>query len=100
VTDPVPAAVPVKVTEQLPAERVQVLPLREPPVVPAVKVNVTVPVGALDAVVVSVTVAATEDVQLLAPSAMLQLTLPTLVEVLSLPVAVTVMAAAELVLVL
>jgi len=84
VTDPVPAAVPVKVTEQLPAERVQVLPLREPPVVPAVKVNVTVPVGVLDEVVVSATVAVTDAVQLIPPRAMLQLTVPTLVEVSSL----------------
>ena len=81
-------------------DRLQVGELRLPPVVPVVKVNVTVPVGAFDAVVVSVTVATTDAVQLLAPSAMLQLTLPTLVEVLSLPVAVTVMDAAELVLVL
>jgi len=94
----------VNVTEQLVTpdvvDRLQVGELRLPPVVPAVKVNVTVPVGAFDAVVVSVTVATTDAVQLLAPSAMLQLTLPTLVEVLSLPVAVTVMDAAELVLVL
>lgn len=71
-----------------------------PPVVPAVNVKVTVPVGAFVAAVVSVTVAATEAVQLLPPNGMLQLTGPTEVDVLSLPVAVTVIAAAELVLVL
>jgi hypothetical protein len=62
-------------------------------------VNVTVPVGALDAVVVSVTVAMTEPVQRVPPNAMLQLTAPTLADVLSFPVTVTV-TAAELVLVL
>src|SRR2546425_10767814 len=102
--DPEPADVPVNATEQLVTpdvvDKLQVGELRLPPVVPTVKVNVTVPVGALDAVVVSVTVAVTEAVQLLAPNAMLQLTLPTLVEVLSLPVAVTVTDAAALALVL
>ena len=77
----------MNITEQLvtPAvvERVQVVELRLPPVVPAVRVNVTVPVGALDGVVVSATVAVTLAVQLLEPRAMLQLALPTLVEVLS-----------------
>jgi len=104
VTVPVPALVPVKVTEQLvtPAavDRLHMLALREPPVVPAVNVKVTIPVGAFEAVVVSVTVAVTDEVQLVTPSAMLQLTAPTLVEVLSLPVTVTVTVAAELVLVL
>jgi hypothetical protein len=97
----VPAVVPVNVTEQLPADdKVQVLALKEPPVVPAVKVKVTVPLGVLEVVVVSTTVAVTLAVQLAPPSAMLQLTTPTLVEVLSLVVAVTPMFAAELVLVL
>src|SRR5437667_9316718 len=103
-TDPEPAVVPVKVTEQLVTpdvvDKLQVGELREPPVVPAVSVNVTVPVGALEAVVVSATVAVTDAAQLVAPNAMLQLTFPTLVEVLSLPVAVTVTVAGELVLVL
>jgi len=103
-TEPEPADVPVNITEQLvtpdTVDSVQVGELRLPPVVPAVKVNVTVPVGALDTVVVSTTVAVTEAVQLVAPNAMLQLTFPTLVEVLSLPVAVTVIVAAALALVL
>ena len=79
--------VPVNITEQLVTpdvvDRVQVFELRLPPVVPAVSMNVTVPVGALDGVVVSATVAVTEAVQLVDPNAMLQLTLPTLVDVLS-----------------
>lgn len=74
--------------------------LKEPPVVPAVRVNVTAPVAIFDAVVVSVTVAVTVAEQLVPPRAMLQLTLPTLVEVLSLPVTVTVTVAAPLVLAL
>src|SRR5438445_368176 len=86
-TDPEPAVVPVNVTEQLvtpdTVESVQVGELRLPPVVPAVSVNVTVPVGAFEGVVVSATVAVTEAVQLVAPKAILQLTFPTLVEVLS-----------------
>src|SRR5438876_10150265 len=76
-TDPEPAVVPVKVTEQLVTpdvvDKLQVGELREPPVVPAVSVNVTVPAGALEGVVVSATVAVTEAVQLLAPKAILQL---------------------------
>ena len=96
-----PAVVPVNVTEQLPAEdNTQVLALNDPPVVPGVNVKVTEPVGVFEAVVVSVTVAVTVAVQLVAPSAILQLTLPILVEVLSLPVTVTETVAAELVLVL
>ena len=50
---------------------------------PAVRVKLTVPDGALLGVVVSATVAVTVAVQLAAPNAILQLTLPTLVEVLS-----------------
>src|SRR2546428_9030360 len=88
IMDPEPALVPVNVTEHLVTpemvDRVQVGELRLPPVVPAVSVNVTVPAGALEAVVVSATVAVTEAVQLVPPNAMLQLTFPTLVEVLSL----------------
>lgn len=89
-TDPEPAVVPVNMTEQLVTPpvvaRVQVVALRLPPVVPGVRLNVTVPVAAFEAVVVSVTVAVTEAVQLVAPSAMLQLTFGTEAEVLSLPV--------------
>src|SRR5712692_10902483 len=93
--------VPVNVTEQLPAEdNTQVLALKEPPVVPAVNVNVTVPPGIFEAVIVSATVAVTLAVQLAPPSEILQLTAPTRVEVLSLPAAVTATVAAELVLVL
>ena len=54
-----PVAVPVKVTEQLPAVRPQLRALRDPPVVPADKVKVTVPMGVtgVPAAEVSVTVA-------------------------------------------
>jgi hypothetical protein len=90
----------VKVTAQVPAESMQVVALKEPPVVPAVKVKVTVPVGVFVEVVVSVTVATTFAVQLVPPKGIVQLTFPTLVDVLSLPVAVTVTVAAALVLVL
>lgn len=83
-------------TEQLPEERLHVVALNDPPVVPAISVKVTVPVAVLDAVVVSVTVAVTMAVQLLPPSAMLQLTLPTVVEVLSFGVDVTVTVAEPL----
>lgn len=86
-TEPDPAVVPVNVTKQLvtadTVESEQVVELRLPPVVPAVNVKVTMPDGALDAVVVSVTVAVTEAVQFVPPSAILQLTLPTVVEVVS-----------------
>ena len=99
-----PAVVPVNVTEQLVTpdvvNKLQVLELRLPPVVPAARVNVTAPVGALEGVVVSATVAVTEAVQLVAPNAMLQLTFPTLVEVLSFDETVTVTVAMPLVLVL
>jgi hypothetical protein len=71
----------VKVTEQLPADKVQLLALRLPPV--NVNVKVTVPVGVFDAVVASVTVATTGAVQFTAPTAILQLTAPTLVDVAS-----------------
>src|SRR5437867_1392735 len=98
--EPVPAVVPVNVTEQLPADNVQLLALNAPPVVPGVSVKLAEPVGIFEAVVMSVTVALTVAVQLLAPNAMLQLTFPTLVEVSSLPVTVTVTVAAELVLAL
>src|SRR2546425_393514 len=104
IMDPEPALVPVNVTEHLVTpdivESVQVGELRLPLVVPAVTVNDTVPVRAVQAVFVSATVAATEAVQLVPPNAMLQLTLPTLVDVLSFDETVTVTDAAELVLVL
>ena len=94
----------MNITEQLVTlavvDKVQVLELRLPPVVPAVNVNVIVPVGAFDPVVVSVTVAVTEAVQLDAPSAILQLTFGTVVDVLSFPVAVTATVAEGLLLVL
>ena len=87
VTEPVPAVVPVKVTEQLvtpeAVDSVQLLALREPPVVPAVKAKLTVPPGAFAAVVASITVAVRLAVQLVAPRPTLQLRLPTLVEVVS-----------------
>ena len=95
VTDPVPEAVPVNVTEQLPDNKVQLGALSVPGV-PADSVKLAVPVGLFEAVVVSVTVAVTSAVQLVAPSAILQLTLATLIDVISLPVAVTVMIATEL----
>ncbi len=77
---------PVNVAEQLPADdKVQLLALKEPPVVPMVNVKITVPVGIFAAVVVSVTVAVTLAVQLVIPRPMLQATFPTLVDVLSLP---------------
>jgi len=85
VTDPEPAVVPlVNVTKQVPAERVQVLTFSEPPVVPGVKTNVTMPpVGVFAGVVESVTIATTLTLQLVAVCEMLQLTLATLVAVLS-----------------
>jgi hypothetical protein len=88
----------LNVTEQLPAESVQVVALNEPPVVPAVNVKVTVPVGMFVDVVVSVTVAVTEAVQLDPPNGTVQLTAGTDVDVLSLAVADTVTVAAALVL--
>ena len=103
-TEPEPADVPVNVTEQLVTpdvvDNAHVGELKLPPVVAAVNMNVTVPVGALEGEVVSATVAVTEAVQLLEPNEMLQLTFGTVVEVLSLPVAVTVTVAAGLLLVL
>ena len=82
--DPEPTVVPVKLTKQLPAEdSAQLLALREPPVVPAVKAKLTLPPGVFEAVVVSMTVEVTLAVQLVAPRTMLQVTAPTLVDVLS-----------------
>ena len=94
VTEPEPADVPVNMTEQLvtpdTVERVQVGELREPPVLPAVSVKVTVPVGTFEAVVVSATVAVTDAAQLVLHRAMLQFTFGTVVEVLSFTVKVTI----------
>src|SRR5439155_1717007 len=103
-TDPEPAVVPVKVTEQLDTQdvedKLQVGEVREPPVVPAVSVNVTVPAGALEAVVVSATVAVTEAIHLVTSNTKLQLTFTTPLSLHdSLPI-FTVTVAAELVLVL
>ena len=104
VMEPDPAVVPVNMTEQLvtpdEVDNMQVGELRLPPVVPGVNVNVTVPVAAFEAVIVSTTVAITEAVQLVPPDAILQLTLPPLVDVLSFDDAVTVTVAAALLLVL
>jgi hypothetical protein len=83
VTDPEPAVVPVKITEQVPPDSEQVAGLNDPPVVPAVSVKVTVPPGVFVGVVVSVTVAVAEAVQLVPPNAMVQLTLATDVVVVS-----------------
>ena len=69
----VPVAVPVKVTEQLPDVRPQLAALREPPVVPADNVKVTVPVGVFDGVVMSETVAVQVDAWLIT-TGLLQLT--------------------------
>src|SRR5437899_1551659 len=58
--DPEPTVVPVKLTKQLPAgDSAQLLALREPPVVPAVKAKLTLPPGVFEAVVVSMTVEVT-----------------------------------------
>jgi hypothetical protein len=70
-------------TEQVPEESIQVVALKEPPVVPTVNVKVTVPVGVFAGVEVSATVATTLAVQLVPPNGMLQLTFGTVVEVLS-----------------
>src|SRR5207253_2123235 len=103
-TDPEPAVVPVKVTEQLVTpdvvDKLQVGELRELHAVPTRRASDLVPAGALEAVVVSATVAVTEAIQLVPPNAILQLTFPTLVDVLSFNDTVTVTVAAELVLVL
>jgi hypothetical protein len=58
-----PPVAPWNVTEQLPvAERMQVVELNEPPVVPGARVKVTVPDGMLEAVVKSLTVAVQDEV--------------------------------------
>src|SRR3989442_14860944 len=87
VTEPEPADVPVNITEQLvtpdTVERVQVGELREPPVLPAVSVKVTVPVGTFEAVVGSATVTVTDAAQVVPPRAIFQFTFGTVVEGLS-----------------
>ena len=56
------AVEPWNVTEQLPlTDKIQFVELNEPPV-PVTSTKVTVPVGVLEALVVSVTVAAQDDV--------------------------------------
>ncbi len=95
----VPAATPVNVTEQLVTlavvDNVQLAPAVPTPAFDETKL--TLPVGALAAIVVSATVA----VQVEVPDGIIVLGLQaTPVDVLSFPVAVTVMVAAVLVLVL
>src|SRR5439155_1458638 len=103
-TDPEPAVVPVKVTEQLVTpdvvDKLQVGELREPPVVPAVSVNVTVPARSEERRVGKETRAVSEAIQLVQNNEILQLTFQTLVDVLYFDETVTVTVAAELVLVL
>src|SRR2546428_7677317 len=102
VTEPEPADVPVNMTEQLvtpdTVERVQVGELREPPVLPAVSVKVTVPVGTFEAVGVSATGAVTDAAQLVLPRGMFQFTFGTDVEGLSFPVKGTITTVAGAVL--
>ena len=83
-TEPVPAVVPVNVTEQLPADRLHVVRSRLPPVAPGVRLNVAVPVGTFEAVIVSATIAVTVAVQLVAVIGTLQLEGETEVDVESL----------------
>ena len=72
----VPVAVPVKVTEQLPADKMQLAALNDPPVVPADRVKVTVPVGVIfvPVAVLSVTVAVHVEPTLIGTEAGLQAT--------------------------
>jgi nucleoid-associated protein YgaU len=95
VTVAVPAATPVKVTVHIPEDRVQLA--STVPTAVSDDVKVTAPVGVLEAVVVSLTVAVHVEVALGRIELGLQ---ATLVAVLSLPVTVTVTVAAVLVLVL
>jgi hypothetical protein len=90
----VPVAVPVNITEQVPASNMQLGALNEPPVVPVANVNVTVPVGVFAGVVVSVTVAVQVDAWLITTVAGLQ---DTAVAVLSFAVFPTVIVAAALI---
>jgi hypothetical protein len=93
VTVAVPGATPVNITEQEPASKMQLEALSEPPVVPAVNVNDTLPVGVLAGVVVSDTVAVQVDAWLITTVAGLQ---ETAVDVLSFAVFVTVIEAEAL----
>src|SRR5437667_12775850 len=103
-TDPERAVVPVYVSKSdvtpYVVDKLQVGELREPPVVPAVSVNVTVPAGALEGVVVSATVAVTEAVQLRSEERRVGKACRTRVDVLHFDETVTVTVAAELALVL
>src|SRR5437016_2050211 len=103
-TDPEPAVVPVKVTEQLVTPEVVDKPeleeLSKPVFGPALRVNVTVPAGALEAVVVSATLAVTESILLVPPTAIIYtLSLHDALPI-SFDEAVTVTVAASLLLVL
>jgi len=93
ITVAVPEAVPVKVTEQLPADNAQLEALREPPVVPADNVKVTEPVGVLDVTFRSVTVAIQVEPWLMTTVPGLQ---TTTVDVVSLRAGLTVIVAAGL----
>jgi len=95
VTVAVPAATPVNVTVHIPEDRLQLAPTVPTAVFDDVKV--TVPVGVLDGVVASLTVAVQVEV---APGRTEPGLQATLVAVLSLPATVTVIVAATLVLVL
>jgi hypothetical protein len=83
VMDAEPVVVALNLTEQLPADRVQVLLVRKPPVEPGVRVKVIVPVGVFDVTFRSVTVAVMSVAQLVAPVAILQFVFGTFVAVLS-----------------
>jgi hypothetical protein len=95
VTVAVPTATPVKGTVHIPEDKVQLAPAVATAVFDDLKV--TVPVGVLEPVVASLTVAVQVEV---APGRIEPGLQTTLVAVLSLPVAVTVTVAAALVLVL
>src|SRR5207253_617932 len=103
-TDPEPAVVPVKVTEQLVTpdvvDKLQVGELRERSEEHTSELQSRGQVVCREALVVSATVAVTEAIQLVPPNAILQLTFPTLVDVLSFDDTVTVIFLDELVLVL
>src|SRR5438477_149044 len=85
-TDPEPAVVPVKVTEQLVTpdvvDKLQVGELRERKSTRLNTSHMTVSYAALESEEISATVAVTEAIQLVPPNAILQLTFPTLVDVL------------------
>ncbi len=89
----VPTATPVKATVHLPDDKMQLAPTV--PTVVSDDVKLTVPVGVLDAVVVSVTVTVQVEV---APGRIVLGLHATLVDVVSLPVTVTVIVADPLLL--